>query len=187
MALYLLCLTGCHVRPDQSQFTPITSAGPEEAFAQLRCAKIPGIEGIAAHCWLVLWDQQQRKWTRWEVWQKADMGAGLGHVWTRSGAGSAVQGVGAGKSWALAQWKGESALRIRRICSRPEAYPWADTYAYWPGPNSNTYIAWVLLQADVEASLPPAAIGARYLPVYFTGPKCPLDPEGPKKGSADEE
>ena len=182
----MLCLNGCHVQPDQSQFTAITSNGPDEAIAQLRCAKIPHIEGIAAHCWLVFWDEQERKWTRWEVWQKADMGAGLGHVWTRSGAGSARQGVGAGQSWALAQWEGEAAPRFRRIRRCPEASPWPDSYAYWPGPNSNTYIAWVLLQAGVDASLPPAAIGARYLPVYFAGPKCPLEPEGQKR-SGDEE
>ena len=172
----LCCLAGCHLHPDQSRFTSIASQGPEGPLVQLRCAKIPHVKDIAAHCWFVVWDERQRQWTRWEVWQKADMGAGLGHIWMRKGPGAATGGVGAGPSWALAEWSGDQAVRLRSVCRQPDASPWTETYAYWPGPNSNTYVAWVLLQADVKASLPPAAIGARYRPLYFAGPTRPLEP-----------
>lgn len=170
------CAAGCHVQPDQDGFTPITAQGPAGPLVQLRCAKIPHIEAIAAHCWFVEWDEKTRQWTRWEVWQNAGSGGYPGHIRKRTGPGAATAGVGSGPSWALHEWTGEDAIRLRAVCRQPDAYPWTDTYAYWPGPNSNTYIAWVLLQANVKASLPPAAIGKGYLPLYFTGPKRPLEP-----------
>jgi hypothetical protein len=33
----------------------------------------------------------------------------------------------------------------------------------WPGPNSNTFVAWVLREAGVEHALDPRAIGRNYL------------------------
>jgi len=45
-------------------------------------------------------------------------------------------------------------------------YPYQDrgTYAAWPGPNSNSFVAWVVRNTEgFEADLPPAAIGKDYL------------------------
>ena len=33
----------------------------------------------------------------------------------------------------------------------------------WPGPNSNTFVAWVLREAGVEHALDPRGIGRNYL------------------------
>lgn len=53
---------------------------------------------------------------------------------------------------------------IQRIDRAAAAYPYADRYAAWPGPNSNTFTAWVLRAVpELRADLPPTAIGKDYL------------------------
>jgi hypothetical protein len=51
-------------------------------------------------------------------------------------------------------------------------YPYAKTYRIWPGPNSNTFTAFVLREVpELRVDLPPTAIGKDYLgalPVAFT-------------------
>jgi len=43
-------------------------------------------------------------------------------------------------------------------------YPWANQYRLWPGPNSNTFTAWVGRQVPaLRLDLPPTAIGKDYL------------------------
>jgi hypothetical protein len=52
---------------------------------------------------------------------------------------------------------------IRRIDKVAREYPWAQEYTLWPGPNSNTFTAWVLRQVpELGADLPPTAIGKDY-------------------------
>jgi len=41
-------------------------------------------------------------------------------------------------------------------------YPFCDRYLPWPGPNSNTFAAWVLEQAGIEHALGWKAIGRNY-------------------------
>lgn len=42
-------------------------------------------------------------------------------------------------------------------------YPWKDQYKVFPGPNSNTFPAWLINQVDgIDASLPFSAIGSGY-------------------------
>lgn len=53
---------------------------------------------------------------------------------------------------------------IERIEKAVQAYPYANEYTVWPGPNSNTFTAWVLRQVpELEAQLPATAIGKDYL------------------------
>lgn len=45
------------------------------------------------------------------------------------------------------------------------AYPWTDEYRVWPGPNSNTFTAFVARRVPgLGLDLPPTAIGKDYLP-----------------------
>ena len=37
-----------------------------------------------------------------------------------------------------------------------------DRYRYWPGPNSNSYVAWVLERAGIEYALGWRGIGRRW-------------------------
>jgi hypothetical protein len=66
---------------------------------------------------------------------------------------------------------GETAERlIPKVEAAVRAYRWTapGSYRSWPGPNSNTFVAWVLAQVpDIPARMPPTAIG-RDFPVNGT-------------------
>ncbi len=65
---------------------------------------------------------------------------------------------------AEARGDGVDAL-IARIEAGARAYPYADEYAIWPGPNSNTFTAYIArLAPELRVDLPPTAIGKDYLP-----------------------
>lgn len=53
---------------------------------------------------------------------------------------------------------------IERIDAAARNYRYADDYRVWPGPNSNTFTAYVLREVpELRADLPPTAIGKDYL------------------------
>ena len=53
---------------------------------------------------------------------------------------------------------------IDRIEAAVAAYPYPDSYVIWPGPNSNTFTAFVAQQVpELALDLPPTAIGKDYL------------------------
>jgi hypothetical protein len=53
---------------------------------------------------------------------------------------------------------------IQRIEAAVEEYPYPDRYHVWPGPNSNTFVAFVLRKVpELRVDLPPTAIGKDYL------------------------
>lgn len=53
---------------------------------------------------------------------------------------------------------------ISRIDAAARAYPHAREYSAWPGPNSNTFVAWITRAVpELEADLPPTAIGKDYI------------------------
>ncbi|HEY5666109.1 MAG TPA: DUF3750 domain-containing protein [Gammaproteobacteria bacterium] len=57
---------------------------------------------------------------------------------------------------------------IGRIDAAVEAYPYTDEYQVWPGPNSNTFTAWVLREVpELRVDLPPTAIGKDFLGQRF--------------------
>jgi hypothetical protein len=59
---------------------------------------------------------------------------------------------------------------IPRIEQAVASYPYPGEYTVWPGPNSNTFIAWVLRQVpELEAHLPATAIGKDYLGAQVLG------------------
>lgn len=53
---------------------------------------------------------------------------------------------------------------IERIDRAARDYPYAREYTMWPGPNSNTFTAWVARAVpELKVNLPPTAIGKDYL------------------------
>ena len=53
---------------------------------------------------------------------------------------------------------------IDRIDKAAEAYPYTHQYRVWPGPNSNTFTAFIARQVpELGLDLPPTAIGKDYL------------------------
>ena len=54
---------------------------------------------------------------------------------------------------------------IDQIEAAAQRYPYNDRYALWPGPNSNTFTAFIAREVpDLRLDLPPTAIGKDYLP-----------------------
>lgn len=53
---------------------------------------------------------------------------------------------------------------IEKIDEAARNYPYARNYTIWPGPNSNTFTAWVSRAVpELQLDLPPTAIGKDYL------------------------
>jgi hypothetical protein len=65
----------------------------------------------------------------------------------------------------LKSFSGEQAEKlIPKIAETAKAYPYKDKYTFWPGPNSNTFVAFVARSIpELELSMPPLAIGKDYL------------------------
>lgn len=58
----------------------------------------------------------------------------------------------------------EAAALIEKIDEAARKYPYAKDYTIWPGPNSNTFTAWVSRSVpELQLDLPPTAIGKDYL------------------------
>ena len=53
---------------------------------------------------------------------------------------------------------------IKKIDKAAKTYPYRNTYSVWPGPNSNTFIAWIgRIVPELRLDLPPTAIGKDWL------------------------
>jgi hypothetical protein len=128
---------------------------------QLRAARVPVLGAIAHHHWLVAIDDSGDP-VRWEVWQRRDAG---GESWgyLHRNLMEFDRGVGNGPSWIVRTWHDEQASApAARLALAPESYPWRHRYLPWPGPNSNTFVGWVI---ENPALLGWRALGKRY-PVW---------------------
>ncbi len=159
---------------------------PAEPVAQLRAADLPVIGSIAVHSWLVTWDAEDGAWHRWEVWQSAGSGpTDWEHV--RKDMMGADAHVGGGPTRVIEQWRGDEARRIiATLEADASSYPHRDIYIPWPGPNCNTFTAWVLDRARVPCDLPPRAIGKDYrgpIGASLTGTGTGIQVETPLLGA----
>jgi hypothetical protein len=58
----------------------------------------------------------------------------------------------------------EAEVLIQEILELAWRYPWADEYEVFPGPNSNTFPAWIAAQVpELGLELPFSAIGSGYV------------------------
>ena len=65
---------------------------------------------------------------------------------------------------------------IDRLLEAAGRYPFDDTYRVWPGPNSNTFVAWLAREVpELKLELPAHAIGKDWLPA---GRVAALTPSG---------
>jgi len=132
---------------------------------QLRYAPLPLIGMVAVHYWFVAVDDAGAC-HRWEVWQTPDAGGkggrclSFGHV--HRDLKPPEEDVGGGPARLAAEWRGEQAAAILTVLGRACGYPHCRRYRYWPGPNSNTFVSWVLREAGVTQPLVWKAFGKRY-------------------------
>lgn len=130
---------------------------------QLKYASLPFPLGVfAVHYWFTVLDPKSGECDRWEIWQSKEAGgASVGHLHCNLKEPDA--GVGGGPAHVHAEWRGEEAAKLAEVLKSSEAhYPHVHRYLPWPGPNSNTFAAWVLERAGLEMELPWRAIGKDY-------------------------
>ena len=127
-----------------------------------RAARWRGAFGV--HTWIAVKKANEQHFTRIEV-----MG------WTVRTGGKAVrvkQGLADGwwygnRPYLLRDLRGEEEVDalVDRLLTAANSYPFDNIYNVWPGPNSNTFIAWLARQApELQLELPSTAIGKDYLP-----------------------
>ena len=127
-----------------SDALPISPGAPaaDARTVLLMSAPIPFIGVIAHHAWFVV--EADGRTDRWEVWQHRNVGGmSCGHL--HQNLQPAFADVGAGGVLQLATYEGDTATALtHRIETSPTRYPFCNRYVVWPGPNSNTWVAWVL-------------------------------------------
>jgi hypothetical protein len=162
----LLCLAGevySRLRPSAPR--PL----PDDLVVELRSAPLPGPLGcLARHHYFVVFDPVSGRVQRWDLWQYPNAGGdSWGHV--HRNLMSPDSGTGGGPPRLERRWHGDEARALLAALGRPDEYPYRGGYVALPGPNCNTYVAWVLRQAGVSLDLDPRALGKDYLGPVGTG------------------
>jgi hypothetical protein len=143
--------------------------GVDQAWLMSSPLSIP-LNFVAVHTWIVVSDKQNRV-CRWEVWEKKiPIEDRWGYVHRNlfdPFQGIAINPFFDSGFWTpeqLSYWEGDSALRLGKILAETSSeYPLRGEYRCWPGPNSNTYIQWVLNQFSQNSiNLPGNALGAEF-------------------------
>jgi hypothetical protein len=154
-------------------------AATPDAVVQVYAARAFKWRGaFAVHTWIAVKPERAPTFTVYEVtsWGVRRGGAAfsLSSRAERGGGGRALQ-VSEGapdRLWygarpeVIADVRGpRAAAAIGKIRAAVASYPYPDSYRTWPGPNSNTFVAHVLRRVpEIEADLPPHAIGKDFLP-----------------------
>lgn len=153
-------------RRDSSGLAPDPATTPE-AVIQVYAARAVRWRGaLGVHTWIAVKPSGAMQYTRFEV---------MGFSVVRGGGGEAVRvqpGI------ADAYWFGSAPELLREVRGGAEVdamiarlhaaardYPYMHEYRIWPGPNSNTFIAYLgRAVPELRIDLPPTAVGKDYLP-----------------------
>jgi hypothetical protein len=143
-----------------------------EAVVQIYGARALGAKGLfGVHTWVAVKPTDALEWTVYEV---------IGWRLRYSDNVVAIRMRAPDGRWFGAEPElyvdrrgaGVDAL-INRIDKAARGYPYAGRYSVWPGPNSNTFTAWIARAVpELELDLPATAIGKDYLGerLFATGP-----------------
>lgn len=134
-----------------------------EAVIQVYGARTMGIKGaFGVHTWVAVKPTDAPEWTVYEVigWRLRWSDSA---VVVRNRAPDARWFGSRPELYAEKRGAGVDEL-IRRIDKVVQEYPYAREYTLFPGPNSNTFTAWITRAVpELEADLPATAIGKDYL------------------------
>jgi len=158
----LIALAGASVT-DESRSLVEDPAMVSEPVVQVWGARTLGIKGLfGVHTWIAVKPTGAPEFTVHEVigWQLRRAGT----VVARSHRAPDSRWYGA-KPELLADVRGPGVdALITRIEDAVRHYPYPGRYHVWPGPNSNTFTAFVLRKVpELRTDLPPTAIGKDYL------------------------
>ena len=170
--LALACLAGCAVlergdwrqaRRDASGLAPSPASTPEPV-VQVYVARTVGWRAaLAVHSWIVLKPREASAYTRYEV---------IGWGVDRGLPAIRINRTGPDNYWfgsrplLLVDRRGDGVdALITRIEAAIASYPYSRSYRTWPGPNSNTFVAYIgRAVPELRLELPPTAIGKDFLP-----------------------
>ncbi len=159
--LGLIALAGASAT-DESHTLVEDPAAANEAVVQVWGARTRGIKGLfGVHTWIAVKPSEARDYTVYEVigwrlrWSDTALVARnrTPDHWFGS----------AGELYAEKRGAGVDEI-IKRIDKLAADYPYAKEYTLWPGPNSNTFVAYITRAVpELQADLPATAIGKDYL------------------------
>ena len=166
-SLILLVLTGCSTKDYRTASRESAGIAPSptasrEAVLQIYGAPAWGWRGwFAIHTWIATKPANAESYTVYEAigWRQR---RGLPIV--------RIEKDLPDRYWygerprLLKEFRGESADKLIEAVDRAaKSYPWPDTYRAFPGPNSNTFTAWISRQVpELGLELPFSAIGSGY-------------------------
>jgi hypothetical protein len=134
-----------------------------EAVVQVYGARTVGIKGLfGVHTWVAVKPTDAASWTVYEVigWR---LRSAPSVVVVRERAPDMRWFGASPELYADRRGDGVDAL-IARVEQAARAYPYAAQYRVWPGPNSNTFTAWIARAVpELQIDLPATAIGKDYL------------------------
>jgi hypothetical protein len=135
----------------------------KEAIVQVYGARTLGVKGIfGVHTWVATKPTDAPEWTVYEVigWRLRWSDSA---VVVRSRAPDGRWFGSEPELYAEKRGAGVDEL-IERIEKAVQEYPYAKEYTLYPGPNSNTFTAWIARAVpELEVDLPATAIGKDYL------------------------
>lgn len=134
------------------------------ALVQVYAARTWGWKGaFAVHSWIAFKPEDASAYDRYDV---VGWGVGRGASAVRRNL-RPPDGRWAGSDpMLLAELRGSAAAAaIPKIQDAISRYPFRDQYVTWPGPNSNTFVAYLAREVpELRVTLPPTAIGKDFLP-----------------------
>src|SRR2546423_13617307 len=144
--------------PAQSGQAPVPAITPEPV-VQVYGARTMGVKGIfGVHTWVAVKPSNALSWTVYEIigWRLRWSDSALvvrnrqpDAQWFGSDAELYADKRGAGVDELIA-----------RIDKAARQYPYSNTYTLWPGPNSNTFTAWIARPVPaLPGGLPATAVG----------------------------
>jgi hypothetical protein len=133
----------------------------EDAAIYVFSAATGGLKGsVASHAWIVTKDKGAKTYTRYDK-------VGWGNPIRRNHRAADAFWYSNRPQPVVAITGEQAQALIPKVESAISAYPYAEPggYTIWPGPNSNTFVAFVLRSVpELGAVLPPHAVGRDYLP-----------------------
>lgn len=135
----------------------------KEAMVQVYGARAVGAKGLfGVHTWVAAKPTDAEGWTVYEV---------IGWRLRYSDSAVVVRSRDPDGRWFGAEPELYAEKRgagvdelIKRIDKAAREYPFAGEYTVWPGPNSNTFTAWIARNVpELELDLPATAIGKDYM------------------------
>lgn len=168
LVIALICLVSCSStswreasrEPAGIAFDPLVFSEP---VIEVYAADAFGWRGwFAVHTWLAIKEQGAAEYTVYEVvgWR---VRRGLPALREYTTATPDRYWYGAKPYKVLSVQGAKAETLIPRIREAVANYPWANEYKVLPGPNSNTFPAWVGLQVpELELEMPFSALGSGY-------------------------